>query len=118
MAVSLRTLRRRSEHVPVIANRMMTRVHAPLTAFALLNRAVHLRTTWDKQLDRRRLHDFAALVAGFAPHRDRAAVRPRARRHDVHDLAFDVEHIARPRCRRPGDFCAEADDAASDREAA
>src|SRR6266849_6435106 len=118
MAVSLRTLRRRSEHVPVIANRMMTRVHAPLTAFALLNRAVHLRPARNKQLDRRGLYDFAALVAGFAPHRDRSAVRPRARRHDFHDLAFDVEHIPGPRCRRPGDFSPEANDAASDREAA
>src|SRR6266404_3363969 len=91
---------------------------ASSTSFGLLNRTVHLRTAWDKQLDCRRLHDFAALVTGFAAHRDDSAVRPRARRHDCHNLVFDVEHIAGTRCRRPGDLSSEANDAASDRQAA
>src|SRR5262245_117858 len=48
--------------------------------------------------------------------RDRSAVWSRARRHDLRDLAFDVEHVAGPcRC-RPSDLSAEANDAASYRE--
>ena len=45
-------------------------------------------------------------------------VRPRARRHDVHDLALDAEHVAGPGRRRPGDFPPKADEAASDWQAA
>src|SRR6266404_2552798 len=85
------------------------------TSFGLLHRAGDLRTAWDQQLDRRRLHYFAALIAGFAAHRDRSAIRPRARPYRLHDLAFDVEHVARPRRRRPREVSAEANEAAGDR---
>src|SRR5262245_26271626 len=72
---------------------------------------------WHEQLDRPSLHDLAALVPRFAPHRDRPALAPGAG-DDFHDLTFDVEHIVRPRGGGPGDFSPEADEAASDRQAA
>src|SRR5262245_17547505 len=72
---------------------------------------------WYEELDRRCLHDLAALVASLAPQCHRPAVGSGARRHDVQDRAFDVEHVAGPRRRRPADLSTEANDAAGDRQA-
>src|SRR5262249_25933623 len=72
---------------------------------------------WYEELDRRCLHDLAALVASLAPQGHRPAVGSGARRHDVQDRAFDVEHVAGPRRRRPAELSAEADDAAGYRQA-
>ena len=61
---------------------------------------------------RQRLHGLAVLVERLAAQDDGAALRARARRHQLHDLALDAQDVARARRPRPDDLDATADDAA------
>src|SRR5438128_282408 len=64
------------------------------------------------------LHRLAALIQGFAAHRDHSPIRARARRRDLDDLAFDVQDVTRPRRLGPVDLSPGADDAAGERYSA
>src|SRR5215813_7393556 len=96
MRLELRPRSRASNGLPRAVPAFARAIGSLLTVVSRASNRVH------EQLDHRSLHDLAALVPRFAPHRDRPALAPGARGHDYHDFTFDVEHIGRPRGGWPG----------------